>query len=153
MATDTTFSATPVCACSIRASIPTFDRQATKAAASTGAQLVKQRADYLTKPPAFSGNIHTLYAPLAVMITPWDTYINSVSWQGAGGLDEAVEIQNAAGQTIWRGMAQAVDDSHFACVTVGRLAIGGYKVPVLDSGRLDVQIGRTLRNAPGGQLH
>ena len=147
---DTTMSANSVCACTTRASIPTFDRQLTSASASTSASLVKQRAPYLVQAPRFTGNTHTLYGPLPAMVTPWDTWIETVTWNQPGGLDETVEIQNAAGQTIWRGVAQTLDDSRFTCVKVGRLAVGGYKVPVLDSGRLDVVIGRPLRNATGG---
>lgn len=146
------FTASATGSCSVNARlIPTFDRQQTSAGASTFATLIKQRAQYQGKAPVFSGNHHTLYGPLPAMVTLFDTYIDTVSWSGAGGLDEAVEIQNAAGQTIWRGMAQAVDDSNFACVRIGRFAVDGYKVPVLDSGRLDVTIGRPLRHGQAGR--
>ena len=149
MPNDTTLTVNATGSCATKATIPTFDRQSTSAGASTSATLIKQRAQYLGKAPVFSGTHHTLYGPLPVMVTLYDTYVDTVSWSGAGGLDEAVEIQNAAGQTIWRGMAQAVDDSNFASVRIGRVAVGGYKVPALDSGRLDVTIGRPLRNTYG----
>jgi hypothetical protein len=151
MPNDTALNAHAFGACSAKANIPTFDRQQTRAGASTSANLSKQRAQYLAKAPVFSGNAHTLYGPLPAMVTLGDTLIDTVSWSASGGLNEAVEIQNAAGQTIWRGMAQAVDDSNFAPVRIGRVAGGGYRVPILDSGRLDITIGRPLRNAYGGR--
>ena len=144
---DTTMGASAACVCAVRANIPALDKQSTKVSASTSAQLGKQRAQYLGKPAVFCRDAHTFFRPVPGLITPWDTWIDSVSWSGAGGLDEAVEIQDAAGQTIWRGMAQAVDDSSFALVKVGRWAKGGYKISTLDSGRLDVTVGRPLRNA------
>jgi hypothetical protein len=149
MPNNTTLFANPVGLCTTRATIPTLDRQQTSAGASTVANLVKQRSPYLVKASAFHGDCHTFYGPLPVMVTLYDTYIDTVSWSAPGGLDEVVEIQNAAGQTIWRGTAQALDDSNFACVRIGRVAVGGYKIAVLDSGRLDVTIGRPVRNSYG----
>jgi hypothetical protein len=146
MPNDTTLNAHAFGAGSAKATIPTLDRQQTNAGASAVANLVKQRMPYVSKPPVFQGDTHTLYGPLPAMITPWDTYIDVVSWSAAGGLDEVVEIQNAAGQTVWRGTSQSLDDSNFACVRVGRVAVGGYKVPTMDSGRLDITIGRIPRN-------
>lgn len=147
MSNDTTLTDNAFGTCSTKGNIPTLDRQATSADASAVANLVKQRLPYVSKPPVFQGDHHTFYGPLPAMVTLMDTYLDTVSWQAPGGVDEVVEIQNAAGQTVWRGVAQALDDSNFACVRVGRLAVGGYKVPVLDSGRLDVTIGRGPRNA------
>jgi hypothetical protein len=147
---DPTLNVNAMGSCSTKANLPTFDREQTSAGASVVANLVKQHLPYMSKPPVFQGDHHTLYGPLPALVTLMDTYIDNVSWSGAGGLDEVVEIQNAAGQTLWRGVAQAVGDSNFASVPIGRVALGGYKVSALDSGRLDVRIGRSPRNVYSG---
>ena len=141
---DTRIAASAFAACSVvRACLtPTFDDQRTSAGLSLAANLVKQRLPYVSKPPVFSGTVHSFYGPLPGLVTAFDTWIDAVSWQEPGGLDEVMEIQNAAGQTLFRGVAHELDDSNFACVRVGRMAKGGYKVPVLDSGRVDVHVGR-----------
>jgi len=153
MSDNNALSASAVCACSISKAylIPAFDRQSTKGICSTAANLTKQKPSLLGMPPSFVGNNCMLYAPVPGLITGYDQWISTISWSGMGGVDETVEVQNAAGQTIWRGVAQAVDDSNFSCVKVDRLAAGGYKVPVMDSGRLDVNVGRPLRNGIGGR--
>jgi len=148
MPTDTSMSATAVCVCAARATIPQFDRQQTSVTASCSASLVKQRAPYLVAAPRFIGNTQaTLYGPLPGLIWPWDVWVESISWNSPGGIDEVAEIRDGSGATIWRGVAQVVDDSNFSNVKIQRFARGGYAVPVLDSGRLDIQLGRTLRNA------
>ncbi|HVO69478.1 MAG TPA: hypothetical protein VMT24_05505 [Aggregatilineaceae bacterium] len=144
---DTTMSASSVCACTTRATIPTFDRQQTSASASTSAWLSKQRGPYLTKAPVFQDGAHTLYGPNTGLVTGWDVWIESISWTAPGGLDEVVELKDGAGATIWRATAQALDDSNFAFVKISRLVRGGYSVPTLDSGVLLVKVGRSLRNA------
>jgi hypothetical protein len=104
MPNDTTLTDNATGACSTKARlIPTFDRQQTSASASTSASLVKQRLQYLGKTPVFSGGSHTLYGPIATAITYGDAWIDTMSWNAAGGADEVVELRNASGQTIWRG--------------------------------------------------
>jgi hypothetical protein len=144
---DSTLAVTATGSCSTKGNLPTLDRQQTSAGVSTAAALVKQRPPYLAKAPLFQSGIHTFYRPIAGLVVPWDCWIDSVSWSAPGGLDEIAEIQNAAGQTLFRGVAQALDDSRFASVKIGRFAKGGYTVTTLDSGRLDVFVGRPLRNA------
>src|SRR5690242_19460768 len=97
---DTTLSATPICVCTTKGNIPTFDRQQTSASASTSASLVKQRAPYLVAAPRFVSNSQaTLYGPLPGLIWPWDLWIESISWNAPGGADEVAEIRDGFGVT------------------------------------------------------
>ena len=99
------------------------------------------------KANSFTGDVHEISVPLTAMITLGDTFIDELTWTGMTAGGHAVELRNARGQVIRRLVASQANDSNFTGVKVGRVADGGYQVPVLDSGTLLVTLGRRPRNA------
>ena len=159
----------------VKATIPQFDVQRTSGVAKTNAptlsdmpilraaaiclcstgQLARLYGRLAESSPTavrsnqYVGNAHRIVTPLAFPMTTNDVFIDSYSWTGMLGAGHIMEIQDARGGTIERGVSQQASDSNLAHVSVKKFVAGGYLVPTLDSGVLVVTLGPLSGNARG----